>query len=329
MRKNLRGMKGGENREYVATFINPVDHRLYDIVSNSDDVYVLAPMPSEAYKDPEASFFNYGNGSYDEYDEFEGPEGGTYYRSHTPSGVYAKKQGLGLMLYSGLALNVVRQAEKDGIFSELKDRSGAATEWWEAQVQRGFADQTGDWKPHSDQVDVHIDEDWIDKCELSPEDCEADIDSIQPDYVTVYVDFIKERIVQILPAVKVAESEFVVAWDETDEKFNDFMEQEVIEVPNEVLAEVDMSTTKDPGLLLNILERLEKDEAIETHQLQRLVDTFPGPLKGADSQVLRQRIPFEEIEESAERAEKQMVANPKRRHSAAWKKHFGKLAVPI
>lgn len=330
MKRNPRDITGAAKLNYIATLINPVDHRLYDIIGYGQGVemYVVTPLPNDAYKD-DRPIAVYGNGSYDTDEEFE-HDGMTYYRSHTPSGVKKKKSGLGLMLYSGLSLSVVKYEAKEGVFSQLSQRSSEATQWWKDQVDRGFAYQEGDYISGQEQVEIRLDEEMIDKCDLDPEECAADIDDIEPGYVTVYVDFTKERLVQVLPAGNVVNARLVLAWDEDDLDLDSLLEDSE-GPPTEVLLGLDMSTTADPNLLINILQRLEGDPKVTKKALQNFVNKYPGPLKGAESSMIRellgqQKFPFEEVVEAVE--EEDMVANPVK-NSRAWKDYFGDLAKPV
>ena len=324
MTNRLREVEGTENTKYIATLINPVDHRLYDVLFRPRwGTMITNPRPNVFYESPDNKIYIMGRGGVDRYDEKE-IEGETYYRSHSPSGVAQKKKGLGFTLYSGMSLVAVYHTAA-GIFSVQGDRSYDAERFWQAQVQRGYAEEASDYFQDEFETEVRIDEDMIDLCEV---DCDASHLSHYPDIVSVTVDYERGQEIEYLPAVNVADNGLVLAWNEEDDELNAL---EYEEPPPDVLIGLDLSTTMDPALLINIVERLENEESIGTDQLQRFINRFPGPLQGADSQTIRellgqQRLDFGEVEVAVEQ---ELVANPRVKSDKAWKEYFGDLAKPV
>ena len=341
VRKNAgeRTIEGDPGAKYVATLLNPVDHRLYDLVDLKYAYYLFSPMPNEAYSDPEARFIEYGHGSFDDDDSkdiyYDGEEG-EYFRSHTPGGVTKKKSGLGLLLYSGLALAVVLEKGREGIFSETKDRSNEASTWWKAQVTRDYAEEGEDTVYGSGLITVDIDEDMIledvrsaagrgyfgESIQEVDEDDVQIIEGPDPSYIEVEVSVEATASIQYLPAVKVAESKLVIAWNEGDSDLDSLMEEKGEHPSPEILSEVDMSTVGDPDLIL-LLWGMVKDSDISEAKKKRFLNNVPkGPLIDADPRILEMmgqlRLPFEEL------LKEEVAANPPRevKHSKAWAKAF-------
>ena len=313
---------------YVATFINPVDHRLYDIVhTGARSISVIQPIPRAEYegrtfKEGEYFYYEFGTGHFDRDDEIS-YEGEEYYRSHTPGGVAVKGTGLGLMLYSGLAIAVTDQYGA-GIFSVSGDRSAQAEAWWESQSQRGFVSEETITSSEQETVEADIDEDMV-KCQVGPMDCEVEIESVDPDRVYVDVSYYTEKQVQILPAATVVDAGFTLAWNEES---YDLFENDL--PPIEVISEIDLSTTADPALIYNILVLL-RDEDASKSQIQKVMSTMPSFLRDKTFKAVlealgQQSFDFEDLQDDIDELVKK---NPPKRNSRVWKDYFGTLAEPI
>lgn len=326
---NPKSVDGDPNSEYIATLLNPVDHRLYDFVRIFVGYYLVAPLPNEAYADPRTSVSVFGEGNFDKYDskeiDFEGT--GTYYRSHTPSGVDKKKAGLGLMLYSGLALAAVTQSAS-GIYSQKKQRSSDATRWWSAQVQRGLAGESEYGEMEQVTVSVDIDEEMVEDMARQGSTELEDADEVSviegPDPTSVDVDVTLEGVVslQVLPASHVAEAGLVVSWNDDYKALN--MEMGGIEeLPAQVIAEIDMSTVGDPDLVLGLFRTMVESEKGHVTEAQK--QKF---LKSVPDRVLTSKVKHELAEMLGQKRlpfGSEVAANPapKVKHSKAWAKAFG------
>lgn len=338
-----RGVSGKPSMEYVATLVNPVDKRLYDVVTDEEVVYIVAPMPNAIYKSEDERLQVYGSGAYAKYEELELTYAGdtsTYYRSHTPAGVVKKSSGLGLMLYSGISLATQTSGGYDvgGIYSSMEDRSPEATRWWKAQVDRDFAEQDGKSVSGYGQVTVDVDEETLGDIEdlagrgyfgNEMEDAEnVYVSDYSPSSfeVEVYVDGDIE--VQFLPAVKVAEAKLVVAWNTEEEELNDLMSESVELPPPEVLSELDLKTVGDANLILNLWDVLVEQGATEAQKrkfLKHVPSSFSVVPEILELQG-QQQLPFDEVLEDA-RQEVAANPRPKVQHSKAWKNYFGELSV--
>ena len=310
---------------YVATFINPVDHRLYEVVNKMRTVHIIQPIPRELYETPDdRKVLSFGSGYWEE----EPLEIGSseYYRSHTPGGVAVEGAGLGLMLYSGLAVTVTDRS-MDGIYSITDDRSASAERWWQAQAKRGFAEEETQYKTDYEQIELDIDEDMV-KCQVGNYDCEVEVESLEPDRIYVDVGFSTSQEAQVLPATTVAEAGFTLAWNEDD--FESLFAGEE-QLPVEVLSELDLSTTADPALVYNILVLMQEQNASKA-QIRKVLKTLPKPLQEQTLPAVleqlegQQRFEFEGFDTDDIR--EKMKRNPPK-PSKAWKAYFGKLAEPI
>ena len=325
---NPRHEDGDQNSEYIATLLNPVDHRLYDFVRLSNAYYLVAPLSNEDYADPRTKLAVFGQGHFDRYDskdiDYEGL--GTYFRSHTPSVVDKKKSGLGLLLYSGLALAAVTRGAS-GIYSQKSSRSDEATRWWKSQVQRGFAGESEYGEMEQVTISVDIDEDFVEQQarEYSSELEDAEEVSIVdgPDPSSVDVDVTLEGVMelQVLPATHVADAGLVISWNEDYNQLNTEMGG-IEELPSQVLAEIDMSTVGDPDLVLGIFSTMVESEkgfvseAQKKKFLKSVSERALTPevrLKIAEM-MGQQRLPFTD----------EVAANPapKVKHSKEWAKAF-------
>lgn len=344
-----RKLHGKESAAYVATLLNPVDHRLYDVVSFGSTVYIVAPMPNEDYEDPDRSFLEYGHGSYDESDEKEIDSGyypsnkysGSYYRSHTPDGVTKEGAGLGLVLYSGLSLATTMGLGAAGVFSEENLRSTKASKWWKAQTERGFASEEDVYVTGSGSVEVEIDEEMLGDIQyltsvgdFGEEIRHAENVSITegPDPSSVYVEVYVEGSIRVsyLPTKKVAESKIVIAWNSEDDDLNPVMEDSIYYPPAEILAEIDMSTVGDPSLILNIWDLLQESDDVTEAQKKRFLQRVPrASMVEITPEILemmgQQKFPYEELMKESQA----VAANPrgKIRHSSRWKAYYGDLSV--
>ncbi len=311
---------GHPRNTWLATMINPVDHQLYDILAFRNSCNVVRPEGD--YQSPEQKIYIYGKGYY-ESDSRE-IDGEDFFRSHTPSGVAKKGRGLGLLLYSGLSIQTVsEESSSSGIYSVSGDRSDKAEQWWKAQVEREYVDEYDDSTEDEFETEILVTKGMIDMCE---KDCDASMLSVYPEEFLVTVQYSKSVELQTLPAVNVVKAGLVLAWDEEDEELNNLFEQADWEPPpTEVLLGLDLSTTKDPKLLINILEHLQKDEEVTLAQLRKFVDRFSGELKGVtDSKLLLEILGKQNFE---------FEANPKLgpvrvKSDKAWKDFYGDLAVP-
>jgi len=125
-----------EDCDYVATLINPKDHRPVRVIT--DGYVTFIGMPVEDLRD----FRFVGKGYYG--DERYGPD--DCLRSHTPGGVSKKSAGLGLMLYSGMALASALAdddaPDKPCIGSD-SGRSDQADKFWRSAVEQELAEEIG------------------------------------------------------------------------------------------------------------------------------------------------------------------------------------------
>lgn len=338
---------GNTNNEYLATLINPVDKRLYDVVLRIRTVYIVAPMPNSLYKT--GTLQVYGSGAYDNDDsteiEYDG-ETETYFRSHTPSGVTKKGAGLGLVLYSGLSLAAKTEGyytDVGGVYSSNAERLGDATRWWKAQVSRGYAEQEGKWLSGYGEVTVEVDEDTIGDIEslassgyfgTEMEEAEnVSISEYSPSSFEVEVHVDGEAEVQYLPAKKVAESNLVVAWNTELDEFNEVDEllSEWVELPPaQILSELDLTTVGDVNLILNLWDVLVQQEATPKQKKQFLEHVPPAFSVVPEILQLQgqQTLPFEEVQEQAQ---EEVAANPRPRvkHTRAWDDYFGELSESV
>lgn len=332
-----------QNTLYLATLINPVDHRLYDLISTEENVYLVTPLPTSEYV---AGLFveRYGAGYIEEDTrelEYEGSTG-SYYRSHTPGGVVKKKAGLGLILYSGLSLNAVFQYEEAAGIYSTTERTAEADAWWKAQSKRGYAEEDLNFVGHSAAIDASTDPlfEEIDVAQLAEqgyfgeefEDAtNLEVEDTGPDTVTLEFTVHGTTGIEFLPAVKVAESGMVVAWNESDGELNALMEEHREAPTTDVLLEVDMSTTADPSIIASIWAALKEDPQVSKKDLEKWVRRLPsgiGDLGISQSEFIeyfgQQRLPYEQLKEDT----KEVAANPrkKKKHSEGWKDFFGELA---
>ena len=323
--ESFKEVSGSKYARYVATLINPVDHRLYDVIYGPSGLHIVAPMPSEEYTDLEKTVLSFGDGYLDT-DEKAEVEEGRYTlelaRSHTPSGVGKKGTGQGLMLYCGLALYAKAKYSLDGIYSSSQTRSQAATSWWRSQVQRGFADEDNKYVSAYTTVEVDLDNK-IDSDDISSYDFESGGDAVEdiqitevdPSVVSVSVTAEGRIEIQYITAEKVASSGYVIAWDTEDSDLNAIFENVGISQPVEVIMAIDLSTTSDPTLVENLLGDLE-EAGVDSEQITKFLDGVPERLL----KPLRRRIqPYVRQLELPRMDE--YAANPK--HSKAWEKFFG------
>lgn len=312
---------------YLATLINPVDHRLYAIIWDAGDEELLVTTPSNSRDE----IFVWGQGALSDSDD---PAGQTDCpRSHTPSGVAAKGRGLGLMLYSGLALAAAygtlisrAKAKELGlprmepcISSSPSQRSGPATKWWREQVRRGFAEERSvegeceDRETHEeiDAEDAGIDEERI----LGGLDEEGDVSNVRGE-LSGYVHFTfcpRGLEAQVLEASRVIESGMVL---HANEAFVDSDNLPVIELPGkDVLLALDLSSVDDSKLVEYVVG-LVRESGASRDQVEAWLDrsgAIDEPLlPGVD---LGPTIPMSQYARNAAT------------HLAAWKRHFGDLAT--
>lgn len=326
----FRQLYGDPKVLYLATLINPVDHRLYDVIFADNEVHIVAPMPNEEYTEPNKQLYSFGDGYIDRYDTKEVDKGRyevKLARSHTPSGVGAKGTGQGLMLYCGLAI-YAKYMGLDGIFSSVESRSTAATSWWKTQVKRDFAEEGTQYVSGYTTTEVNL-EDSVDISSYSASDFfdrESDaidnlrITDIEPSAVEVQVSVEGELEFQYLTAERIAQEGYCVAWNEEDndieETFGEGQGQ-----PKEVILGIDLSTTADPILVESLLNDLQEADATE-EELVMFLNRVPKRLiKKMKSSNVKEiygqlRLPLPEDEE--------LVANASvTTHSPAWKNFFG------
>jgi len=347
---NPETTKGGSNATYLATMINPKDHRLYDLVAFNQYVYVLAPADMEDYKNPNTPLVSFGEGYLDNSDErdlkYDG-ESGDYVRCHTPSGVTKEQSGLGLMLYSGLSMNTILYSPQNlGCFSEDSGpRSKKAEAWWTSQVERGFAEEQEDYREVEGSATFNFDGDDLvnerleqefGSLERAAEDGEFGSDmessniqdvemSVENSYLEVYARGTIEAPIQYLPIQKVAESGLLLAWSDEDDDLKTLLEEHWNAPDPELLVELDMSTTASSDLLSTILGIILENEDLPQDKVLAFYDNLPPGL-GTPSQAQeileylgQQKLPFELVANSRRIARKNPGERP---HSHAWKRHF-------
>jgi hypothetical protein len=310
---------GAPHMRYIATIINPVDHKIYDVVYDADDneVCIVAPMPSEEYKDPRKTILSFGEGYLDSSSRIEisiNGEESTLARSHTPAGVGAKGTGQGLLLYCGLALFAKTQFF-EGIYSSMEQRSPEASKWWASQVRRGFAEKGVSSRIDTAPIHVYLDSQISNDDLPEMEDFyseEMQILDIDPSYVEVVVTYEGMQEVQYLTASKVAEAGIVIAWDDTDDGLTAVLEEGRSQ-PIEVLLELDLSTTSDPIVVESLLTELENSQAT-SEQIQRFLSSVP--------ERLLRGLGEETQDKYFNKGGKQLVANFSK-HSKSWQKFFG------
>jgi len=318
-RNEVTKAAGHPKYNWIATMINPVDHQLYDILAAGNQCYVVRPEGD--YQSPEQLVHIYGKGYYESsHKEIDGED---FFRSHTPGGVAERGRGLGLLLYSGLSIQTIsNERSSSGIYSVTGDRSDAADRWWKAQVEREYVGEYEDSVEEEFDTDIDVDEDMIDMCK---QDCDASMLSFYPEQFGVTVQYSKDIELQTLPAVNVLKAGLVLAWDEEDNRLQNLFEADWEPPPTEVLLGLDLSTTNDPKLLINILEHLKADEDVTLVQLKKFVDRYKGELKGVtDSELLREILGQQNF---------QFEANPKLgpvrvKSDRAWKNFYGDFAIP-
>lgn len=202
---------------YIATLINPVDHKPYAVTWNAEDqkVYIIHPP---AFAPHVGEIVGEGYFEDDEHDMYGGSVADTGCpRSHTPGGVTKRGAGLGLMLYSGLALtmaytagisaskrkglNLPHRHPKACISSGPKGRSTKATKWWEAQRERGYVEEvSGGESEHVceddttsypiDAESLGIDSDFVSR---EAEEQHSDISEIEVDDFSIDEDSVTVR----------------------------------------------------------------------------------------------------------------------------------------
>lgn len=320
---NVADIAGADRIYYVATLINPVDHKLYDVVQLSSYVFITTPAPSEHYTDTSYEIPVYGKGSFDEDDGIT-VDSEIFYRSHSPSGVAKKKVGLGLMLYCGNSLSTVAATVYgDGIYSVQGDRSDEAGAFWNRQAEEGLAVEGSAHVSKEEEIELTIDESMLDMCVIN---CDAEFISAYPDNIAVTVQYEEGVVFQTLPAENVAEHGLVLAWDEDNSRLDTLM-YDWEAPPSEILLELDLSTVSNPTLIKNILDWLESDESVSKQDLKRVLSKLSsGALPANELREIsgQQRLPYDK-----EAVRESIMANRPRRRSAAWNAYFGALAVPL
>lgn len=327
----VRQLYGDANVVYLATLINPVDHRLYDVIYADREVHIVAPMPNEEYTAQNKRLYSFGDGHIDRYDTKEVDKGRhsiELARSHTPSGVGAKGTGQGLMLYCGLSI-YAKYMGLDGIYSSTESRSAAATGWWSTQVKRDFAEQDHQYVTGYTTAEVNL-EDTVDVDNLYSGDLferdsesvkEIRITDIEPSAVEVEVSVEGEVEFQYLTAERVAEAGYCIAWNSEDEHIEELFSESGEPQPKEVILGIDLSTTADPKLIEALIDDLQEGDASE-EELRLFLNRVPKRLiKQLKSSNVKEiygqlRLPLPEDEE--------LVANMSTTsHSPAWKSFFG------
>lgn len=290
---------------YIATLLNPVDKKPYAITWNvrAQRVYVVTPKADPGTGDI------MGEGYFED-DGHEAKSTGCP-RSNTPGGVKKKGVGLGLMLYSGLALtaaysyNASEQHRRAKglpktvgtcISSSPDNRSRLATAWWEAQVARGFAEEKevegGDEEEcEDDDFDVEMDADSV----IDQDSMERKVqrkhggDARLKDYsvgsVTVSYEYCTgdedggETTVQVLEAESVASSRIVL---DANDKIDDLFDWNKDAAPLDIFKEMDLSDVSDLGFIQMI-----EDQFVVVAEIQGRDEEA-----GTFQKFLRTKIPF-------------------------------------
>lgn len=341
---------GSHASVYMATMINPKDHRLYDLVAFGDDVYIMAPADTEDYLNPEIPLVNFGNGYLDTGDErtlsYYG-ETSDYIRCHTPSGVSKKQTGLGLMLYSGLSMaTILKSKQNGGCFSEDSGpRSQNAEDWWTSQVDRGYAEEDSETVEVTGSGELSNDADrfadsTISETYGSTEQAaalgifgeEMEDDNIRDVTITpstgyietfVYAKGVIEKAVQFLPIKKVAQSGLLLAWSDEDDDLKNILEDNWDDPPAELLVELDLSTTTSTEILRTILDIVLSDKSLTEAKVNKFLSHLPTAAVSR-SDILemlgQQKLPMDLVANSRSHA---LQTNKKAdKHSSAWKKNF-------
>ena len=332
--------------EYLFTMINPKTHRLFDICTEDDspnDVRVV--LPSEKYGERDEQLVAVGEGNYDSYDT-KYLETGSFYRSHSPSGVAEHGSGYGFLLYSGMAVSAFVNGSEEGIFSPPGDRSSTAEAFWEAQVARGFADSVcSDEGESTREIEVPLsygdaEEAFDREIQYETEDnCAAEFESA-PDEVTVEVTYKEQKEINTLSAYSVFHSGMVLTWDESNKRLDDLDENAWNKPPVEILYEIKLDNCFDSKLIVLLVEHIREfaEGGADDKKLIRLLETAPPEMLVSPSDELyaefkmseKLRHTYMELTggqrrfdfEAAKRRQDKLTANPPR-HSKAWKDFFG------
>lgn len=342
--KEISEVEPGYNFEYLATMINPKTHRLFDIAAlrGTQDVYIT--LPSEAYGEKDQEIYILGNGQFDKYDSADvEDEAGSYFRSHTPSGVAERNQGYGFLLYSGIALAALSEGG-EGIYSVPNDRLDAAEAFWRSQTKKGYARESCG-KSSTDSIEVSypleysvLEELVESENNMSSDECRASMNDY-PEDVEVQVEVNRSINLNVLPGHSVFASGMVITWEETDRALDDAAEMAWKKAPVEILYEIKLDSCYDSKLILLLLEHI-RDEAgadLDPKRLLYLLETAPPEIIESPSDAL-----FQEFKKSerlrhiylelagqqkfnfnaAKKRHKELTANPPK-HSKAWRDHFG------
>lgn len=326
-------MRGSSRTEYLATFINPVDKRLYNAVI-SGHVYIVESLPVGKYSDSAETVRYFAEGYYDSHDEKEleyEDDTGTYYRSHSPGGVAVKGKGYGYLLYSALSLAATASNRyAAGVFSENKTRSSDATRWWNAQVRQGYAEETNVSSADYASISVDVEQEirdnlgsYIEAGYFEGVDPYGDIEiyEISPENVDVEVTVEASVEVQYLPAKKVAAEGLVIGWASDNEKLDTVFED--ARFPSvEVLSELNLDTVRDIEEVKLIWKLIDDDPDATDAQRERILHSL-------DLDFFKEH-QHELVDMVGKQLKLPLVANKRRTkptYSKAWKEYFGDLAV--
>jgi hypothetical protein len=317
---------------YIATLISPVNHRLYDVIVYGGETEIVNPLPYSVYVSVSKDAVLFENrlavGYYDEDDEVELEEG-TFYRSHTPRGASEKGIGLGLLLYSGLALSAKWDGGNAGIYSSMDQRSSDATKWWKNQVRRDYAEESSSTKSACTEVDVDFSDAAEEEgksglaYELGVDEDTVHVEDVEPSSAYVQVCGYGELEIQYLTADRVAERGLIVAYNDEDADLSD-IEQSLTVVPPAVLLGVKLDNVRDPNVINEIVRGLH-DQGVPQSEIAKFLETVPAEMfpqiRGDVLPILGQEtFDFLEYEGPPRR---RMQKNPT--HSAAWQSFFGNL----
>lgn len=315
---------------YIATLINPVDHRLYTVVWNEGEIEIISPTNEDEIE-------VWGKGLLAE-EDFPAQETNCP-RTHTPSGVVAKGRGLGLILYSGLALAAAIStkmsrterreydlpADMEACISSSDEGPGRSTEasrWWKKQVELGFARESGvqgECEGESIHGEVDADNVYDEDKILEELDRAGDISDIDGQLRgTIHFTFCpRDMDAQVIEATTIFAKGLVFDWNDRLKDFAD----DAPTLTKEILLEMNLGGITEPHLLELFLGYLHETDATEEE-----IDAF---LRENDL-VDQPRLPGIELGEPTPYAKfKKNARRDGTGHSRTWRKAFEGLTDDI
>lgn len=329
---------------YVGTLLNPVDHKPYAVTWDPDvkHCYIVTPASGPFIGKV------WGDGYFedDPGDEMGASAKSGCPRSHTPAGVKKKGAGLGLMLYSGLAMvaafsheNLHRRkslrlpnVKGTCISSYPEARSEAASKWWDAQAERGFTTKEtieveGTEECDSDSYDIDVDNDvlGIDEVDVRrrASRSHSGVNHIKDFSVSgtatveyEYCSGAEDQSIEIdrLEFSSVVEAGLVIHVNE------DLSELHTKLPPLKLFKEIDLSDVRDFGFF----------KLVEDAYIRIAADEQDGTTPDDFRRFLQRSVPFwahskDEVREREAGAFSGYARNPGAEHSKAWLAQYGKL----